>query len=51
MQGKVEICGVNTSALTLLSPVEMDTLLRRAREGDAAAREKLIEGNLRLADR
>ena len=48
MQGKVEICGVNTSALRLLSPVEMDMLLRRAREGDAAAREKLIEGNLRL---
>ena len=48
MQGKVEICGVNTSALTVLSQVEMDMLLRRAREGDAAAREKLIEGNLRL---
>ena len=48
MQGKVEICGVNTSRLTVLSPVEMDTLLRRAKEGDKAAREKLIEGNLRL---
>ena len=48
MQGKVEICGVNTSRLEVLSQVEMDTLLRRAREGDAAAREKLIEGNLRL---
>ena len=48
MQGKVEICGVNTSALRLLSPVEMDMLLRRAKEGDAAARKKLIEGNLRL---
>ena len=48
MQGKVEICGVNTSNLTVLSQVEMDTLLRRAREGDKAAREKLIEGNLRL---
>ena len=48
MQGKVEICGVNTSRLTLLSPVEMDMLLRRSREGDTAAREKLIEGNLRL---
>ncbi len=48
MQGKVDICGVNTSALTLLSPVEMDMLLRRAKEGDTAAREKLIEGNLRL---
>ena len=48
MQGKVEICGVNTSALTVLNHVEMETLLRRAKEGDKAARERLIEGNLRL---
>ena len=48
MQGKVEICGVNTSKLTVLSPVEMDMLLRRAKEGDTAARERLIECNLRL---
>ena len=48
MQGKVEICGVNTSRLALLSPKEMDILLRQAKEGDTAAREKLIEGNLRL---
>ena len=48
MQGKVEICGVNTARLKVLSQVEMDTLLRRAKEGDRAAREKLIEGNLRL---
>ena len=48
MQGKVDICGVNTSRLTVLSQVEMDALLRRAREGDKTAREKLIEGNLRL---
>ena len=48
MQGKVEICGVNTSRLAVLPQAEMDMLLRRAREGDAAAREKLIEGNLRL---
>ena len=48
MQGKVEICGVNTSKLGVLSPVEMDVLLRRARQGDADARQKLIEGNLRL---
>ena len=48
MQGKVEICGVNTSRLKVLSQLEMDTLLHRAREGDEAAREKLIEGNLRL---
>ena len=48
MQGKVEICGVNTARLKVLTQVEMDTLLRRAKEGDTAAREKLIEGNLRL---
>lgn len=48
MQGKVEICGVNTSRLTVLSPVEMDTLLRRACQGDSDARQRLIEGNLRL---
>ena len=48
MQGKVEICGVNTARLAVLSPVEMDTLLRLARQGDSHARQKLIEGNLRL---
>ena len=48
MQGKVEICGVNTARLTVLSPMEMDTLLRLARQGDSHARQKLIEGNLRL---
>ena len=48
MQGKVEICGVNTSKLKVLSQVEMDTLLHRAKEGDERAREMLIEGNLRL---
>jgi len=48
MQGKVEICGVNTSKLKVLSPVEMDMLLNRAKEGDEQAREALIEGNLRL---
>ncbi len=48
MQGKVEICGVNTARLQVLSQVEMDALLKRAKEGDEKAREKLIEGNLRL---
>ena len=48
MQGKVEICGVNTARLKVLSQTEMDALLLRARAGDASAREKLIEGNLRL---
>ena len=48
MQGKVEICGVNTTKLRTLTPSEMDTLLRLSRAGDKKAREKLIEGNLRL---
>ena len=48
MQGKVEICGVNTSRLKVLSHQEMDQLLRRAKDGDMHAREQLIEGNLRL---
>ena len=48
MQGKVEICGVNTSRLKVLSQKEMDNLLRRSRDGDETARQELIEGNLRL---
>ena len=48
MQGKVDICGVNTSRLTVLNQAETDMLLRRVKEGDEAARQKLIEGNLRL---
>lgn len=48
MQGKVEICGVNTARLRVLSQQEMDLLLRRAKQGDDSAREALIEGNLRL---
>ena len=48
MQGKVEICGVNTAKLRVLSQEEMDALLRKSRDGDTDAREMLIEGNLRL---
>lgn len=48
MQGKVEICGVNTAALPTLKSAETKTLLEKARGGDAAARRALIEGNLRL---
>ena len=48
MQGKVEICGVNTARLGLLSASQMDELLRRTKSGDPQARELLIEGNLRL---
>lgn len=45
---KVEICGINTSKLKLLTEEEKIDLLRKARSGDQAAREKLILGNLRL---
>ena len=48
MQGKVEICGVNTAKLKVLSQKEMDLLLRRAKDGDENARMQLVEGNLRL---
>lgn len=48
MLGKVEICGVNTAKLRLLSADEMAELLRRTKAGDENAREQLIEGNLRL---
>ena len=48
MQGKVEICGVNTARLKTLSPVQMDALLIQAKNGDENARQALIEGNLRL---
>lgn len=46
--GKVEICGVNTSRLTVLGDEEKRALLLRVKEGDRAARGSLVEGNLRL---
>ena len=48
MQGKVEICGVNTARLKTLTQTQMDSLLLQAKNGDANARQTLIEGNLRL---
>ena len=48
MQGKVEICGVNTARLKTLTPAKMDELLLKAKDGDETARQALIEGNLRL---
>lgn len=48
MQGKVEICGVNTSKLKVLKSDEMRELLIKSHDGDREAREKLIAGNLRL---
>ena len=45
---KVEICGVNTSELKVLKESEKTELLRRVKQGDKAARDALINGNLRL---
>ena len=46
--GKVEICGVNTAQLPVLSERQKTELLRAARAGNTAARQKMIQGNLRL---
>lgn len=48
MYNKVELCGVNTAELPVLSEQEKRRLLTRARAGDQAARQSMIEGNLRL---
>lgn len=45
---RVEICGVNTSKLKNLTAEEKQELLLRAHNGDSAARDELIAGNLRL---
>lgn len=45
---KVEICGVNTAKLPVLSNAKMRELFRALTAGDASAREKLVNGNLRL---
>lgn len=45
---KVEITAVDTSKLKVLTEKECFELLRKTKEGDKAAREKLINGNLRL---
>jgi len=45
---KVEVCGVNTGKLKLLTESEKTELLRQSRAGDKDARERLVNGNLRL---
>ena len=45
---KVEITGVNTSELEVLTSEEMDELFRKMKEGDKLARERLVSGNLKL---
>ena len=48
MLNKVEICGVNTSELPLLSEKEKTELMALIKSGDENARQKFINGNLRL---
>ena len=45
---KVEICGVNTASLPLLTNEEKEELFIRIEQGDQEAREQYIKGNLRL---
>ncbi len=45
---KVEICGVDTSQLPVLKEQEKEQLLKLTKEGNTAARDELINGNLRL---
>ncbi|MCE7794690.1 RNA polymerase sporulation sigma factor SigG [Salipaludibacillus sp. CUR1] len=47
-RNKVEICGVDTSKLPVLKNKEMRILFKQMQEGDSEAREKLVNGNLRL---
>ncbi len=48
IQGKVEICGVNTSKLPLLKNAEKEELFKKIEQGDQNARMEYINGNLRL---
>ena len=45
---KVEICGVNTANIKVLSSEEIKELFQKMKEGDSLAREELIKGNLKL---
>ncbi len=45
---KVEICGVNTSKLPVLSNEEKEELFKKIKEGDKEARKTFINGNLKL---
>ena len=48
MLNKVEICGVNTSKLPLLTREEKEDLFIKIKQGDEEARTEFIKGNLRL---
>ena len=45
---KVEISGVNTANIKVLTSEEMDILFKKMKEGDPFAREKIVNGNLKL---
>ena len=45
---KVEICGVNTANIKVLTNEEMNVLFDRLKDGDQLAKEELINGNLKL---
>ncbi len=45
---KVEVCGVNTGKLSLLTEAQKNELLRKSAAGDMSARDALVNGNLRL---
>ena len=48
MLKKVEICGINTSTLEVLSEAEKMRLLGEMKNGNQQARDRMIQGNLRL---
>ena len=48
MINKVEICGVNTAKLPILTTEQKTELMKKIKDGDEEAREEFIKGNLRL---
>lgn len=47
-KNKVEICGIDTSCLKVLKEDKKLELIKKAHEGDKAARDEMIQGNLKL---
>lgn len=47
-KNKVEICGIDTSSLKVLKEDKKLELIKRAHNGDKAARDEMIQGNLKL---
>ena len=48
IMNKVEISGVNTAKLPILTMEEKNELMYKIKQGDEEARQKFIQGNLRL---